>query len=109
MASECKGQQDAHRCQGNGPPRGKGEVPKALRRIRYETPRNLEEEQSDRELHAADERAGERPGSEIEGADPTEHEEDRAQEKGGSRDLVGAQSLRDRDCSERLQRLHRHG
>ena len=77
------------------------------RRVRHETPCDLQEQKADRDLHAADQRLRERLGREVDQARPAEHDEDDAHQERAGRDLVRAEALGNRDRAERLQRLHR--
>src|SRR3990170_323369 len=70
-----------------------------------EAPSDLEEQQPDRELNTANERAGEGASEVVDQSGPAENDEDGSDHERRSRDLVSAQALRDRDGSARLQRL----
>ena len=80
----------------------------ALGRIRDQPPRDLQEEEPDRQLHAADQRLREPTRREVEQSRLPEHDEDPAHEQGAAGDLVRSEPLRDRDRAERLQRLDGH-
>src|SRR5438132_13363255 len=69
-----------------------------------EPPSDLQEQQADGELHAADERAREGASGEVDEPEPTRDEEDPAHQERPRRDLVLTEPLRNCDRAECLQR-----
>jgi hypothetical protein len=73
----------------------------------HEAPGDLQEEQADRQLHAAHECTRECAPGKIDKPELPAGEEDHPHQQRSGGDFVLAQPLRDRDCAKCLQRLHR--
>jgi pyruvate/2-oxoglutarate dehydrogenase complex dihydrolipoamide acyltransferase (E2) component len=89
-ASEADRGDDAGGCERDGPSRRQRVLGERLRRVEHESPGDLQEEQPDRQLDAADQRLREGACGDVEEPEPAERDEDDAHEQGAGGDLVRA-------------------
>ena len=103
--TEDDGDNDDRDAEGNCPLRGERIVAERRRRIGDEAPSDLEKQEAHSELDPANERAGERAAEMIDQAGAPENDEGAADHERRGGDLVGAETLRNRDRTNRLQGL----